>query len=165
MDGRECFACGTADVLASELVSGAGTAIAHALAAAGVRELHVLNREPERAGHLIAALQTLYPDLVASTQIERLRTAALAINATSLGLHAGDALPFDPSWLPAGAALFDIIAARDTELMSACQARGLVVVGGRPMIDHQVAAQIAFWRGECAVSPHEAITEINKEHG
>lgn len=127
---------------------GAGTAIAHALAAAGVRELHIVNREPERAEQLIEALQRLYPDLVASTQIEQVRRAALAINATSLGLHEGDAMPFDPSWLPADAALFDIIAARDTELMVACAARCLVVVGGRPMIDHQVAAQIAFWLGD-----------------
>ncbi len=127
---------------------GAGTAIAYALMAAGVRELHVLNRELERAEHLIDALKTLYPDLVASTQAAQLRTAGLAINATSLGLHAGDAMPFDPTWLPTDAALFDIIAARDTELMAACAARGLVVVGGRPMIDHQVAAQIAFWRGD-----------------
>jgi shikimate dehydrogenase len=71
----------------------------------------------------------------------------LAVNATSLGLHAGDALPFDPSHLPEGAAVFDIIAARDTELMVACAARGLAMIGGRPMIEHQIAAQIAFWRG------------------
>lgn len=125
---------------------GAGTAIAHALVAAGVRELHVVNREPERAEQLIEALQQLCPALVASTQPGHLHRAGLAINATSLGLHAGDAMPFDPAALPADAALFDIIAARDTELMAACRQRGLVVVGGRPMIDHQVAAQIAFWR-------------------
>jgi shikimate dehydrogenase len=60
-------------------------------------------------------------------------------------------MPFDAALLPPDAALFDIIAARDTELMAACAARGLRVVGGKPMIDHQIAAQIAFWRGD---APH-----------
>jgi shikimate dehydrogenase len=127
---------------------GAGTAIAFALAAAGVRDLQVLNREPERALKLVAALREAHPEVRAGSDAESLRNAGLAINATSLGLHAGDPLPFDPALLPADAALFDITAARDTELMAACAARGLVVVGGRPMIDHQVAAQIAFWRGD-----------------
>jgi shikimate dehydrogenase len=131
---------------------GAGTAIAFALAAAGVRELHVINREPERAGHLVAELRKAFPGIGArmppdSDHASALRRAGLAVNATSLGLHEGEPMPFDAALLPADAALFDIIAARDTELMAACSARGLRVVGGKPMIDHQVAAQIAFWRG------------------
>ena len=129
---------------------GAGTAIAFALAAAGVRELHIVNREAERAEQLCAELRKAYPGIHADTRADSLGRAGLAINATSLGLHAGDPMPFDPARLPADAALFDIIAARDTELMAACAARGLRVVGGKPMIDHQVAAQIAFWRGGAA---------------
>jgi shikimate dehydrogenase len=127
---------------------GAGSAIAFALADAGVRELHVLDSEPSRAGRLIAALAEHHPALRTGSDPERLRHAALAINATPLGQHAGDALPFDPAQLPATAALFDIVAARDTELMAASAARGLRVLGGRPMIEQQAAAQIAFWRGE-----------------
>ena len=49
---------------------------------------------------------------------------------------------------PAPGDVFDIIAARATELMAAARARGLRVIGGGPMIDHQIAAQIAFWRGD-----------------
>jgi shikimate dehydrogenase len=126
---------------------GAGTAIAFALAAAGVRRLHAIDSDVPRAERLVAALRVACPALQVDNDTTGLRRAALAINATPLGLHAGDAMPFDPALLPAGAALFDIIAARDTELMAACASRGLAVVGGRPMIDHQVAAQIAFWRG------------------
>jgi shikimate dehydrogenase len=131
---------------------GAGTAIAFALAGAGVRELHVMESDRARAERLIAALARHHPVLRTSCDRDReraaLRRAALVINATPLGQHAGDALPFDPAWLRADAALFDIVAARDTELMAACAARGLRVVGGRPMIEHQAAAQIAFWRGD-----------------
>lgn len=125
---------------------GAGTAIAFALAAAGVPELQLLNRDPRSARALALRLKTVFPQTVVRTDASRLLLADLVVNATSLGLHAGDALPFDPSQLHARAAVFDIIAARDTELMAACQARGLQVIGGRPMIDHQMAAQIDFWQ-------------------
>jgi shikimate dehydrogenase len=44
--------------------------------------------------------------------------------------------------------VFDIIAARRTELMQAASARGLQVVDGLAMIRHQLPLQAAFWRGE-----------------
>jgi len=67
------------------------------------------------------------------------------IQATSLGLKTGDALPMDPATLSPEMQLFDIIAVRDTELMTAARDAGLkTVIGGRPMIEHQAKAQIAF---------------------
>jgi len=127
---------------------GAGTAIAFALAAAGVREIDVFDTDAQRAGLLQQALQRQFPDIAAGTRREALRRAGLAVNATPMGLHAHDAMPFDPALLPADAALFDIIAARDTELMAAAASCGLRVLGGRPMVEHQVAHQLAFWRGD-----------------
>lgn len=129
---------------------GAGTAIAFALAAAGVKDLVLANREPARAEKLARELREADPQVRVRLGLAHGRDAGLAVNATSLGLHAGDPLPFDPAALAPGAAVFDIIAARDTELMAASQALGLPTLGGRPMIEHQVAAQIAFWRG----APH-----------
>lgn len=126
---------------------GAGTAIAHALMDAGVQHLVLVNREPGRAEQLARALRAR--DAAVELRLGlHAEGVGLAVNATSLGLHAGDPLPLDPSALPPHAAVFDIIAARDTELMAACQARGLRVIGGQPMIEHQIAAQIRFWRGD-----------------
>lgn len=127
---------------------GAGTAIAFALAAAGYGEIQLVNREPARAEHLARELKQTYPKLHCTLGAHEAGRAGLAVNATSLGLHAGQALPLDPLRLAADCTVFDIIAARDTEWMAACAARGLKVVGGRPMIGHQVAAQIAFWQGQ-----------------
>jgi shikimate dehydrogenase len=125
---------------------GAGNAIAFALAAVGVREIHVSDIDTARAEQLVLALRAAFPGIEATTRRDALSRAGLAVNATPLGLHAGDAMPFDPARLSEDAALFDIIAARDTELMAAAQARGLRVLGGRPMVQHQLATQIAFWR-------------------
>ena len=72
----------------------------------------------------------------------------LLVNATSLGLHATDAMPMDAAKLPKDCAVFDIIAARRTEYMNAAAARGLKVVDGVAMIRHQLPLQAAFWKGE-----------------
>jgi shikimate dehydrogenase len=127
---------------------GAGTAIAFALADAGVPELHVFDVDASRAQALQASLKTNFPQATIGTDRDALVRAGLAVNATPMGLHATDPLPLDAARLPGDAALFDIVAARDTELMAAARARGLRVLGGRPMIDHQLTHQIAFWRGE-----------------
>lgn len=140
---------------------GAGTAIAFALAAAGLTSIHLIDTDRARADSLAGRLREAWPalevgtgddgaiaDAKAGAPADAPAGAQLVVNATPLGLHAGDPLPLDPARLRADAGVFDIIAARDTELMAACQARGLRVIGGRPMIDHQIAAQIGFWRGE-----------------
>ena len=134
---------------------GAGSAIAFALADAGVREIHVSDVHAARAEQLAQALRDTFAGIEATTRRDALPRAGLAVNATPLGLHAGDAMPFDPALLRDDAALFDIIAARDTELMAAAHARGLRVLGGRPMVQHQLATQIAFWRRDpIDLEPH-----------
>jgi shikimate dehydrogenase len=129
-------------------VGGAGTAIAFALLAAGVKDLILANRDPLRAERLGQELLAADPQVRLRIGMAHAASAALVVNATSLGLSPGDPLPFDPALLAAKAAVFDIIAARDTELVAAAQSLGLRAFGGRPMIEHQVNAQIAFWRGE-----------------
>lgn len=127
---------------------GAGTAIAFALLEAGVQYLQVWDSDAARTQALLAALRAAHPQARIGSERAALARAGLAVNATPLGLHADDPLPLDPAALPADAAVFDIIAARDTELMAAAAARGLRVLGGRAMVEHQLAHQIAFWRGD-----------------
>jgi shikimate dehydrogenase len=126
---------------------GAGRAICHALAAAGVRRLRILNETPGPVEALAAKLRGRFTGLDIRFD-DAFEDAGLVVNATSLGLHANDAMPMDPVRLPADCAVFDIIAARRTEFMDACAARGLRVVDGVAMIRHQLPLQTAFWRGE-----------------
>jgi shikimate dehydrogenase len=135
---RRCVVIGT---------GAAGRAICHALAAAGARSIGILNETPGPVEVLASKLRSRFPDLEISLQ-ERLDDAGLLVNATSLGLNATDAMPADPARLPGDCAVFDIIAARRTEFMAACAARGLRVVDGVAMIKHQLPLQTAFWRGE-----------------
>lgn len=126
---------------------GAGRAICHALVAAGLKRLRILNEVPGPVEALAAKLRGQFPDLDISREW-RFDDAGLCVNATSLGLHASDALPMNPKTLPKDCAVFDIIAARRTEFMEACAARGLKVVDGAAMIKQQLPLQTSFWRGE-----------------
>jgi len=125
---------------------GAGRAICHALAAAGLKRLRILNEAPRPVEVLATKLRGRFPGLDISLD-EKFDDAGLVVNATSLGLHATDAMPMNPANLPADCAVFDIIGARRTEFMVACAARGLRVVDGVAMTRHQLPLQTAFWRG------------------
>jgi shikimate dehydrogenase len=126
---------------------GAGRAICHALAAAGMKRLRILNEVPGPVEALVTKLCGQFPDLDIRLD-ETFGDTGLLVNATSLGLHATDAPPMDPAKLPRDCAVFDIIAARRTEFMNAAAARGLKVVDGVAMIRHQLPLQTAFWKGE-----------------
>jgi shikimate dehydrogenase len=124
---------------------GAGRAIAFALAEAGAARLTVANRTPKKAASLAREVQDAFPDCIAATGPADGTGHHIVVQATSLGLKPEDALPMDPATLSSEMQLFEIIAARDTELMQAARERGLrTVVGGRPMIEHQAKAQIDF---------------------
>jgi shikimate dehydrogenase len=124
---------------------GAGRAIAFALADAGVTRLTIANRTAAKAEAVAAAVAEAFPGVTVAAGPADATGHEVIIQATSLGLKTGDALPMDPATLTPEMQLFDIIAVRDTELMVAARDAGLkTVVGGRPMIEHQAKAQIAF---------------------
>jgi shikimate dehydrogenase len=125
---------------------GAARAIAFALAAEGVTSLTIANRTADKAQELAATVSKHFPSIPVSAGPADATGQDLVIQATSLGLKPGEPMPVDPATMASNAGLFDIIAARDTELMAAASARGCKVIGGRPMIDHQAAAQIEFLR-------------------
>lgn len=130
---------------------GAGRAICHALAAAGVKRLRILNEMAGPVETLAAKLRGQFPELDIDLEA-RFDDAGLCVNATSLGLQATDALPMDPAKLPKDCAVFDIIAAQRTGFMEACAARGLKVVDGVAMIRQQLPLQTAFWNATTTVS-------------
>jgi shikimate dehydrogenase len=127
-------------------VGGGGVAIAVALAHRGVNELALFDVSPSRAAEAAASITSAYGTPV------QLRTSAdpagfdLVINATPLGLKAGDPLPFDVNRLDRGAVVVDILMTRSpTPLLQACAARGITAHPGYEMLVQQVPEYLSFF--------------------
>lgn len=136
---------GTAVVLGA---GGAARAIVHALKQRGFNDIRIVNRTVGRAVEL--ALQFgkgVSGHAQAATQ-ELLGDAALLVNTTALGMHGNEGLPADPSSLPDGAIVTDIVyVPLETPLLAAARARGLKTVDGLGMLLHQAVPGFERWFG------------------
>ena len=86
-----------------------------------------------------------FPDALAGLAEE----ADLIVNTTSLGLHAGDPLPWDVSvaFRP-GQVVYDLIYNRPTELLALARSQGATALDGLGMLVHQGARSAALWTGK-----------------
>jgi shikimate dehydrogenase len=128
---------------------GAARAVVHALASHGAERIVILNRGPERARELAHRFGQ------ARTHIEVVAAAAeigavgfdLAVNATSLGLHAADPLPLDPAAAPPIEAALDLVygPGGETRWVRALRAHGIPAADGTEMLLQQGAAAFRRW--------------------
>lgn len=132
---------------------GAASAIAHALAEKNIGSLTIANRSADKARALVASVRQHRPDYPIDAGAFDAARHQVVINATSVGIAAGDAPPIDVGLFKPSTALIDIIVP-DTALRRAALAKGCKVVGGRPMVAAQIDAQIALWQGEIATTPN-----------
>ena len=124
---------------------GAAHAIAFALADAGVARLTIYNRSAARAEAMIARLATCRPDLKVRLGTANPAGHDLVINATSLGMAAGDALSFRADELTADQLVAEIIMQPAlTPLLAAARARGCRIHFGAPMLACQVGLMADF---------------------
>ncbi len=124
---------------------GAASAIAFSLAQAGVRHLTIANRSAEKAADLVERLRREYPTLTASVGTSDPSGHDIVVNATSLGLRPGDALPLDVSKLDPSQIIAEIIMdPAETDLLKAARARGCRVHEGAPMLASQIRLMAAF---------------------
>ncbi len=132
---------------------GAARAVVYALVEAGA-SVAVANRTLEHADELcqtiVAALPRAAGRLSAHAFPEALAELAtgadLIVNATSLGLHAGDPLPWDAA-IPfrPGQVVYDLIYNRPTELLALARSQGATAMDGLGMLVHQGARAFKLW--------------------
>lgn len=131
---------------------GAGSALAAQCALAGSPELTLVNRPRPELEQLVASLRPHARGVVKglsrfAEELEAaVRTADLIVNATSLGLAAGDELPLPPEWLQAGQIVYDLIT-HDTPLRRAATERGCQAATGQSMLLWQGALAYKHWFG------------------
>jgi shikimate dehydrogenase len=136
------------------LVIGAGggaRAAVHALASHGAERIVIVNRTAERARDLARRFASARSriDVVTSTEQLDGEPFDLAVNATSLGLVAGDPLPLDPEHAPPIDACLDLVYGPrgTTPWVRAMGAAGVTAADGSEMLLQQGAAAFRRWWG------------------
>ncbi len=126
---------------------GAGKAIAFALAEARVGELVIANRSTAKAQALAERAAAAYPQVPIGAGPIDPEGFDVVVNATSLGLQAGDALPLPVDRLDPATLVAEIVMKPErTALLDAAQAKGCPIHFGRPMLDEQVPLMARFLR-------------------
>jgi len=124
---------------------GAAKAIAFALAQAGVACLDIYNRTPAKAQEIITRLQVVYPLVPMAAVGASPAGYDLVINATSLGMQAGDAMPLSVNDLSAEQTVAEIIMTPAlTPLLAAAQVKGCRIHFGLPMLECQIELMADF---------------------
>jgi shikimate dehydrogenase len=99
--GRSVFQLGT---------GAAGSAVAFALAEAGVAQLVIDDLDPDRCARVAQRVQAAFPAVrVRAGKLAGSAAFDIAINATPLGMRPADPLPFDPAALPGSTLVVDVI--------------------------------------------------------
>lgn len=125
---------------------GAGASLAYCLAEAGASEIRLFDIDETRAAELARLVRASFPACRIASGAADPSGMEMAINATPVGLHASDPLPFDVSRLTPEMTVVDIIMEpAETQLLRAAKAIGCRVQPGAPMMDFQVEAMAAFF--------------------
>ncbi|MBQ3239567.1 MAG: shikimate dehydrogenase [Akkermansia sp.] len=131
---------------------GAGAALSCQCILSGCRSLTLVNRprpELEQLHQLLLprAEGALHAVSFSSHGFRKaVEHADLIVNATSLGLRAGDPLPLEVSWLCPGQVVYDIVT-HTTPLQQEASARGCLVSDGLGMLLWQGAIAYRHWFG------------------
>lgn len=132
---------------------GAARAVAFRIAGCRAKKLFIANRSTDKAAALASELDIqaeALPIADADAVGAALAGCDLLVQATSLGLHAGDAPPVDLSLLDgrrgSGLAVMDLIYL-PTPLLVRARENALDCCDGREMLLRQGAASFTFWTG------------------
>lgn len=125
---------------------GVGSAIAASLAAAGVASLSLFDIDGAAMAALASRLQAHYPQVQVFAGHDDPKGMDLAVNATPLGMRAGDPLPMDTSRLDAGTFVGEVVLqTQPTAFVAAAQARGCAVQVGTDMLFEMIPAYLEFF--------------------
>lgn len=155
--GTDCLVVGA---------GGVGSAIAAAIAAEGAgshpASIALFDIRETAAKALAARLRRHYPSVPVRVAGNDPAGYRLVVNATPLGMSAGDPLPFDPERLSPGALVGDVVlGAGTTPLLQAAARRGCECLVGTDMLFEQIPAYLElFGYGTATADELRALAKI-----
>lgn len=132
---------------------GAGSAVAHALAAAGTTDLRIADIDPDRAVDVCSRVTSAFPGtrttaLAIDEIAVNLTTCDGVVNASPIGMVGHPGTPFDPAALHSGLWVADIVyRPMRTELLDAAAALGCAVLDGGQMLVAQASDTFTLLTG------------------
>jgi shikimate dehydrogenase len=125
---------------------GVGCAIAASLAAAGVSTLGIYDTSAGSADALGARLRKHYPDISVTIGSKDPAGYDVVVNATPLGMKAGDPLPMDVSRISAQAFVGEVVMKQEfTPFLLAAKQKGCQVQVGTDMLFEMIPAYLEFF--------------------
>jgi shikimate dehydrogenase len=125
---------------------GVGSAIAAALAARRPGRLRLYDLQAASSEALAGRLRVHYPAIPIETGSVDPAGADIVINASPLGMNAGDPLPCDVSQIAPHAVVGEVVMKQDrTPFLAAAEARGLAVQPGIDMLFEQIPTYLEFF--------------------
>ena len=135
--GARCLVVGT---------GGVGSAIAAALAAAGVGTIGLYDTHAEGRDGLARRLRQHYPALEVRTDTRDPAGFDLVVNGTPLGMNANDPLPVDVSRLSPKTFVGEVVMKQEiTPLLRAARERGCMTQIGTDMLFEQIPLYLEFF--------------------
>ncbi|GGF58820.1 shikimate 5-dehydrogenase [Azorhizobium oxalatiphilum] len=125
---------------------GVGSAIAASLAKAGVAELGLFDHQGGIAEALGGRLSRHYPGLHVAMGTDDPAGFDIVVNATPLGMRAGDPLPVDVARIAPSAFVGEVVMTHEvTPFLAAVRARGCAFQVGTDMLFEQIPAYLEFF--------------------
>ncbi|GGH10694.1 shikimate 5-dehydrogenase [Alsobacter metallidurans] len=125
---------------------GVGCAIAASLAAAGAGALGLFDVNPAAAEALATRLREHYPKIAVTVGSRDPAGCDIVVNASPLGMNAGDALPVDVERLAPSTFVGEVVMKQEiTPFLAAARARGCEYQVGTDMLFEQIPAYLEFF--------------------
>jgi shikimate dehydrogenase len=124
---------------------GAASAIAFALARHGCAALTITNRTAAKATALAERVRAAFPHVAVDAGPHAAGAFDVAVNATSLGMRGGEALPIAPAVVERCRIVAEcVVAPERTPLLELAEARGRATHTGVPMLAAQMELMLRF---------------------
>ncbi len=134
---------------------GVGSAIAASLAAAGVADLSLFDTNMAATEALAARLHAHYPTLRMTAGAPDPASHDVIVNATPLGMNAGDPMPIDIERIPPAAFVGEVVMKQEvTPFLRAAAERGCRTQPGIDMLFEQIPAYLEFFGFPTTTAEH-----------